>query len=162
EVGLAAVVGDVDLAVLVRAHGPGVDVDVGVHLLERDAEPARLEQRPDRGRGEPFAQGRHHASRHEDVFRAHVALLVAIHCFTNAGAGRAVSPRPSIVSRRSSARPRPTSGPGGMPSATTSAPESGGRVAPPPSRNHSTRRRARVLPWSQTPTSTGAGWAASR
>ena len=37
EVGLGAVVEDVDLAVLVGAHGAGVDVDVGVELLEPDA-----------------------------------------------------------------------------------------------------------------------------
>ena len=70
EVGLAAVVGDVDLAVLVRTHGPRVHVDVGVHLLQRDPEAARLEQRADRGRGQPLAQGGHDAARHEDEFRS--------------------------------------------------------------------------------------------
>ena len=44
EVGLGAVVGDEDLAVLERVHRAGVDVEVGVELLHRDAQPAGLEQ----------------------------------------------------------------------------------------------------------------------
>ena len=36
EVGLGAIVGDEHLAVLLRAHRPGIDVDVGVEFLERD------------------------------------------------------------------------------------------------------------------------------
>jgi hypothetical protein len=38
EVRLAAVVGDVDLAVLIGAHRPGVHVDVRVHLLQGHTE----------------------------------------------------------------------------------------------------------------------------
>ena len=55
EVGLGAVVGDEDLAVLVRAHRARVDVDVRVELHVRDAQAARLEQRSDRGAREPLA-----------------------------------------------------------------------------------------------------------
>jgi hypothetical protein len=44
EVGLAAVVRDEDLAVLVRAHRARVDVDVRIHLLQRHAEPSRFQQ----------------------------------------------------------------------------------------------------------------------
>ena len=40
QIGLAAVVGHEDLAVLVRAHGPRVHVDVRIHLLQRHAEAA--------------------------------------------------------------------------------------------------------------------------
>ena len=36
EVGLGAVFGDIDFAVLIRAHGPGVDVYIRVELLRRD------------------------------------------------------------------------------------------------------------------------------
>ena len=36
EVGLAAVLGDEDLAVLAGVHGAGVDVDVGVELAHGD------------------------------------------------------------------------------------------------------------------------------
>jgi hypothetical protein len=44
EVGLAPVVGDEHLAVLERVHGAGVDVDVGVELLQGDAQSAGLEE----------------------------------------------------------------------------------------------------------------------
>ncbi len=67
EVGLGAVVGDVDLAVLVRAHRPGVDVDVGVELLQGDLVAVALEQRADRGGGEALAERRHDAAGDEDV-----------------------------------------------------------------------------------------------
>jgi len=32
EIGLGAVVGDEHLAVLIRAHGPGIDIEIGVEL----------------------------------------------------------------------------------------------------------------------------------
>ena len=44
EVGLGAVVGDEHLAVLERVHRPGIDVEVGVELLHRDPQPARLQE----------------------------------------------------------------------------------------------------------------------
>ncbi len=66
EVGLGAVVGDEDLAVLERTHRAGVDVDVGVGLDDRDGEPARLEQRADRRRRDTLSQRRDDAARHED------------------------------------------------------------------------------------------------
>jgi len=44
EIGLAAVVEDVGLAVLEGAHGPGVDVQVRIDLYGGDAEPAALVQ----------------------------------------------------------------------------------------------------------------------
>ena len=37
EVGFRTVIGDENFAVLQRAHGAGIDVDVGVHFQERDA-----------------------------------------------------------------------------------------------------------------------------
>ena len=71
EVGLGAVVGDVDLAVLERRHRAGVDVDVRVELGHRDREAAGLEQRPDRGGRDALAERRNHAAGDEDVLRAH-------------------------------------------------------------------------------------------
>ncbi len=56
QVGFGPVVGDVDLAVLVRAHRAGVDVDVGVELLHRDAVAVPLEQRADGGGGQSLAE----------------------------------------------------------------------------------------------------------
>ena len=73
EVGLSAVVGHEDLAVLERAHRAGVDVEVGIELLERDPQPARLEQQAERGRGDPLAErrddpaGHHHDLRHRPL-----------------------------------------------------------------------------------------------
>jgi hypothetical protein len=43
EVGLGAVVGDVDLAMLIGRHGAGVDIEIGVELAQTDLEAARLQ-----------------------------------------------------------------------------------------------------------------------
>ncbi len=48
EIGLGAVLGDEDLAVLERAHRARIDVQVGIELLELHLQPARLEQSPER------------------------------------------------------------------------------------------------------------------
>ena len=45
EIALGAVVGDEDLAMLRRTHRAGIHIDVGIHLQQRDLEPARLQQR---------------------------------------------------------------------------------------------------------------------
>ena len=71
EIGLGAVVGDEDFAVLERRHRAGIDVDVRIEFLQRDAEAARFEQRADRGRGDPFAESGNDAAGDEDVFSAH-------------------------------------------------------------------------------------------
>jgi hypothetical protein len=42
QVSLSTVLGDKDLAVLVGGHGPGVDVQVGVQLLDSDGDVATL------------------------------------------------------------------------------------------------------------------------
>src|SRR5262249_13725356 len=69
EVRLRPIVGDVHLAVLVRAHRARIDIDVRVELLHRDAVAVSLEQTADRCRRESFAERRHDAARDEDVFR---------------------------------------------------------------------------------------------
>ena len=66
EVGLGAVVGDEDLAVLVRRHRAGVDVDVRVELHVRDTKPARFHQRADRRGGETLADRGDDAAGDED------------------------------------------------------------------------------------------------
>src|SRR5205823_2446005 len=68
EVGLGAVVEDVDLAVLVRAHGARIDVEVGVELLQADAQAAVFEEHADGGTGQSLAQRADHAAGDEDVF----------------------------------------------------------------------------------------------
>ena len=57
EIGLGAVVGDEDLAVLERAHRAGIDVQVRIEFLQRDPQPAAFEQAADRRRGDPFPEG---------------------------------------------------------------------------------------------------------
>ena len=69
EVGLPAVVGDEDLAVLERVHRPRIDVDVRIELLQRHAETTELEQPAQRGRRETLAERAGHPACHEDVLR---------------------------------------------------------------------------------------------
>ena len=66
EVGLGAVLGDEHLAVLERAHRPRVDVDVGVELLQLDAETAGNEQTTERGGGDALPEGRDDTACHEE------------------------------------------------------------------------------------------------
>jgi hypothetical protein len=54
EVGLGAVFGDEDLTVLERAHGAGIDVDVGIELEVRDLDAARFEDRPEEAAAMPL------------------------------------------------------------------------------------------------------------
>src|SRR5581483_9912302 len=77
EIGLGAIVGDKDLAVLERAHRPRIHVDVGVHLEQGDPQPASLEQRAERGRRQSLAQRGNHAAAYEDEF----GLAGALHGF---------------------------------------------------------------------------------
>ena len=76
EVGLAAVVEDEDLAVLVGAHGARIDVDIGVELLHADRETAAFEQHADRGGRQSLAQGADDAAGDEDVFGHESTVLV--------------------------------------------------------------------------------------
>ena len=56
KIRLGAVLGDEHLAVLKRAHGARVDVDIRIELDHRDLEAARLENGAERGGGDPLAQ----------------------------------------------------------------------------------------------------------
>ena len=69
EIGLRPVVGDEDLAVLVGAHRPRIDVEVGIELAEPDLVAARLQKRAERRRRETLAEGGDHAAGDEDVPR---------------------------------------------------------------------------------------------
>jgi hypothetical protein len=72
EVGLGTVGGDIDLAMLERAHGPRIDVDVGVELDQLELEAAGLEDRRQRSGGDAFAEGGDHAASDENVARVRV------------------------------------------------------------------------------------------
>src|SRR5882672_1597143 len=69
EVGLGAVVGDVDLAVLERAHRARIHVDVRIELQHPDLEAARLENRPEPGRGNALAERGNDPASDEDESR---------------------------------------------------------------------------------------------
>ena len=66
EVGLGAVIGNEDLAVLGRRHRAGIDVQIGVEFAQPDAVAARLQQGAERCRGNALPEGGHNASRDED------------------------------------------------------------------------------------------------
>ena len=69
EIGLRAVVGDEDLAVLIRAHRTGIDVEIRVELAQADLVATGLQQGPE-GRGsQPLAKRRDHAAGDENVPR---------------------------------------------------------------------------------------------
>ena len=76
-----AVLRDENLTVLERAHRAGVDVDVRVELLDTDLDPARLQHRPERGRGDPLAERRDNPARDEYVLdraAAHRCVLPSL------------------------------------------------------------------------------------
>ena len=85
EVGLRAVVGDEDLAVLERAHGARIDVQVGIELLAGDLQPAAFEQAADGGRRDALSQRRNHAAGYEDVLSHTVSPLACNGGFEQAG-----------------------------------------------------------------------------
>ena len=66
EVGLGAVVGDEDLAVLERRHRARIDVEIRIELDEGDFEAPRFEDRGEGRRSDALAQRGHHAAGDED------------------------------------------------------------------------------------------------
>ncbi len=77
EVGLGAVLGDEDLAVLERRHRAGIDVQVRVELLRLNAQAARLQQPSERRGDDPLAETGDHSTRHEHILgraRGHLGL----------------------------------------------------------------------------------------
>ena len=73
EVGLGAVLGHEHLAVLVGRHRAGVDVDVGVELLQLDVEPASDQEPTDRCCGDALAERGDDSARDEDEARVAVS-----------------------------------------------------------------------------------------
>ena len=56
KIGLGAVIGYENFAMLKRRHGSGIDIEIGIKLLLRDFEAAAFKQASQRGRRQPFAQ----------------------------------------------------------------------------------------------------------
>ncbi len=69
KIGLGTVISDKNLAVLERAHGPGIHIDVRVQLDVVYLEPSRFHDCPDRCCSKAFSQRREHTSGDEYVFR---------------------------------------------------------------------------------------------
>ena len=68
KVRFGTIFGNEHFAMLKRAHGARTDVDVGVELQKRDAQPTRLEQRGHRRGGDPFSERRDHPAGDKNEF----------------------------------------------------------------------------------------------
>src|SRR3989441_4156501 len=106
QVGLGAIVGDEDLPMLVGGHGAGVDVDVGVELLEGDAQVAGLQDGPDGRRSNPLANGGNDPAGYEDVLRHRTSILTQKHGVEEGP--RTANPLAGAVGRLWSTNSRPT------------------------------------------------------
>jgi hypothetical protein len=69
EVGLGAVVGHIDLAVLIRAHRARIDVEVRVELADADLVATRLQQRREARRHQTLAKRGDHAAGDKNIPR---------------------------------------------------------------------------------------------
>ena len=69
QVGLCAIFSYEHLAVLKRAHGAWIHIDVGVQFQQGYFQPTRFENRPERCRGNTFAKRRNNAASDEDETR---------------------------------------------------------------------------------------------
>ena len=69
EVGLRPVVGDKHLAVLSGAHGPGIDIEIGIEFAQPHTKAAGLEERPQSCRCQTFAKRGDHAASDENISR---------------------------------------------------------------------------------------------
>ena len=68
EIRFGAVISDEHFSVLIRRHGAGINVQVGIALLEGDAKAAAFEQTAHRSRCYAFSERRNHATRHKNIF----------------------------------------------------------------------------------------------
>ena len=62
KVGLRAVIGHEDFAVLVRAHRARIDIEIGIKLAQPHGIPAGLQQCTEGRRGDTLTEGRNHAA----------------------------------------------------------------------------------------------------
>ena len=73
QISLSSVIRDEDLAVLVRAHGSRVDVDIWIELLARHFQTSALEEPPQRRCRDPFSESGYDSPCYEYI------LLHSIH-----------------------------------------------------------------------------------
>ena len=77
EVGFSTVLGDKNLAVLERAHGARIDVDVGVQFKQRDFEAPGLKHCGQGSGGYPLPQRRNNAASDENISRHGLPLFTS-------------------------------------------------------------------------------------
>jgi len=68
QICLGAIVGDKHFAVLKGTHGAGIDIQIGVKLLQRDPVAHLFEQQPYCGGGDALSQRGKDTAHHEDIF----------------------------------------------------------------------------------------------
>jgi hypothetical protein len=71
EIGFGAVIGDVHFAVLIRAHGARIHVQVGIAFLQGYFETAAFQQTPNRRRCYALAQGGYNTTGNKNILRRH-------------------------------------------------------------------------------------------
>ena len=69
EVGLGAVIGDEDFAMLIRAHRPRIDVEIRIEFAQPDGVAARLQERAQRRGRQTLSERGDHAAGNENVPR---------------------------------------------------------------------------------------------
>jgi hypothetical protein len=69
EIGLGAVVGHIDLAVLIGRHRARIDVEIGIEFPDSHAESSRLQQRRQACRHQTLAKRGDHAAGYENIPR---------------------------------------------------------------------------------------------
>src|SRR5262249_32637099 len=92
EIGLCAVLGYKNFAVLIGTHRPGIDIEIRIELAQPDTVAARLQQRPERRRRESLAKRRHHAAGNEDKPRHGPWRLSCLRLF-----GEAIYAKPALM-----------------------------------------------------------------
>ena len=67
QIRLRPVLGHIDLAMLIGAHGAGVYIDVRIQLLRRHLQSPRLQQPPQGSRRDALSQSGNNAARHKNI-----------------------------------------------------------------------------------------------
>ncbi len=75
QIGLCAVIGDIDLAMLAGAHRAGVDIEIRIELAQTDLVATRLKQRTECGGSDTLAKGGHHAACNENIADHGITLM---------------------------------------------------------------------------------------
>ena len=98
EVGFGAVFGHIHLAVLIRAHGAGVDIDIGIELLGGHLQSPCFEQPAQGCRRDPLSEAGNHAAGHKNIFchLCHLFIDKSIECFPRSPGGTRTDPWPAF------------------------------------------------------------------